>query len=128
MESGQMGVWVVIDDQVYTLHVSVRPHGEITLDDDRNDPAILRDGGHVQIDMTTANRTAAGQLLQDTSHLLIGDLRILRPRLGSGGRQESVGAEEGTRGYQSRDGDSAGTKEGSAGCLRSGRHCTEISV
>jgi hypothetical protein len=117
-----MSVRVVIDDQVYTLHVAVRRHGKVTLDDDRDHPPILGNGGHVQVDVATSDPPATGQLIQNTSDLFVGNFGVLRIRLESRSRQESLGSQERTRGYESGGGNRAGAQESSTGCLRNRRH------
>src|SRR5215207_7913066 len=92
MERGQMRVRVVVHDQVNTLDVLVIAHGEIALDEDRDDPAIFGHQRHVQLDMTPSDWPRPEELLQDPGNLLIGDLGVFEPGSNTGCSQQPLRA------------------------------------
>ena len=74
-----MSIRIVIDDQVYALHMLLSRHRKIALDYHRYHSAIFGHYGHVQIDMAPSDGAATRDLLENASNLFVRNLRIIGP-------------------------------------------------
>jgi hypothetical protein len=78
MEGSEVRIGVVIDDKVNRLHKAVSGKPNVALDDHWDDTAVFRDGRHVQLNVSPSNRSLPKKLLEDSSHLFVGNFGIAR--------------------------------------------------
>jgi hypothetical protein len=114
-----MSVRVMVDDEVYTLHILSSYHRQIALDDYRHNSAVLRHGRHVQGHVPAADWAAPGDLPEHASNFLIRRIRTIWTIVGYGlGQQVSRKA----IGGESCDRDGADSEKGSTGGFLRGGH------